>query len=284
MNIPVTYMSGAGNLFTVIDNRELKLENEDGIKLAPILCNLNDYNSYNTEGLMFLNSGEHGYSFQCDFFNPDGSTGMMCGNGGRAISRFAQLHGISIDKIVKFQMAGDVYKVKTNNNNIQLFLPKPSQKPKKKKLVINDIEYKCYYSNTGTHHLVINYFKFWESDFFKFDINELAKGFRHHEDFKPHGVNVNFYFIKNGVIHLRTFEKGVELETGACGTGAISTALTAYKKDDLQFPISVIPPSGEELIIDIDGSYDKIKKVILEGPAKVIGQADIRIPDKLLIQ
>lgn len=283
MNIEITFMSGAGNLFSVIDNRELDLNDKDGSVLAPILCNVNDYNAYNTEGLMFLNNGDHGYSFQCDFFNPDGSTGMMCGNGGRAITRFAQLNGIPIKNHLKFQMAGDVYQASLHEDNIQLYLPRPRVLPEKKIVSVDGNDYKCYYSNTGTHHVVINYYNFWEEEFRKFNIDELANGFRHHKDFEPHGVNVNFYMIKDDVIHLRTFEKGVELETGACGTGAIATALTAHLKDNLSFPIKLIPPSDEELIVDIVGEYDKIEKVILEGPAKVIGQEIVHLPDSLLI-
>ena len=84
MKIKVTYMSGAGNLFSVIDNRKYDFSIKQGEILAKILCSKNDLNDFQTEGLMFLEKHNENLDFECKFFNPDGSTGMMCGNGGRS--------------------------------------------------------------------------------------------------------------------------------------------------------------------------------------------------------
>ena len=172
-------------------------------------------------------------TFECEFFNPDGSTGMMCGNGGRAITRFAEMNGYSIFMMnLEFLMAGDIYSklvkikimIKLNTTCSQNTLPQEMDI----NLKLNNWKLKIdtWYSNTGTHHLMIDYNQYWDEEFREFDIEKLAIPFRHHDLFKPDGVNVNFYKIKNNKVELRTFEKGVELETGACGTGAVATALT----------------------------------------------------------
>jgi diaminopimelate epimerase len=89
--------------------------------------------------------------------------------------------------------------------------------------------------------------------------------------------------LKNGFANLRTFEKGVEKETGACGTGAVATALTLKEKGILDFPIKLIPTSGEELIINLVGEYpNQIENMILEGPAKVLSERQLKIPDQEL--
>lgn len=105
MNLNVKYMSGAGNLFTVINAVEYSLESYDFSNIAPKLCGV-DSNSKLTEGLIIAKSGNKDYDFVIDFYNPDGSYGMMCGNGGRCAVRFANEAGISSKRKVNFFMAG----------------------------------------------------------------------------------------------------------------------------------------------------------------------------------
>jgi diaminopimelate epimerase len=280
MNLEVTYMSGAGNLFSVIDNRSLNLSTIDGNKLAPILCSENEINKLRTEGLMFLEKPSPGADFNCTFFNPDGSSGMMCGNGGRAITRFAQLNGMIADpKNINFNMSGDLYHSELSGLNIKLLMPAPKVLPEIKEIKIDEKKYTAYYSNTGTHHLCID-LKEHDIKRKELKIDKLGPKFRYHKSFEPEGTNVNFYKIKKDVVYLKTYEKGVEAETGACGTGAVSTALTVNKINGIDFPIKIIPTSGEELIIDRVVSTDnKIENMILEGPAKVIYQSNINLPD-----
>lgn len=285
MNLEVTYMSGAGNLFSVIDNRNLNLGLSEGNLLAPILCNKSDLNTINTEGLMFLENSSPGYDFNCTFFNPDGSNGMMCGNGGRAITRFAQVNGmIANKKEIKFNMSGDSYQAEVSGFNIKLYMPAPKIIPELRIIELKDgSKFKGYYSNTGTHHFCID-LKEHGIKRKKLEIDKIGSEIRYHDYFSPEGTNINFYKIKKGVVHLRTYEKGVEAETGACGTGAVATALAIFEKEEMDFPIKIIPTSGEELIIDIVGKYPKkIKNMVLEGPAKIIYQSKINLPDKTLL-
>lgn len=280
MKIEVYYMSGAGNLFSVIDNRKYNFSNEQGEKLAKILCNVNEYNDFNSEGLMFLEEGNIEFDFICKFFNPDGSTGMMCGNGGRAITRFAEVNNMIKNKDnVNFYMSGDKYKSEFNGNNIKLYMPPPILLPNLKSIKIANNEINGYFSNTGTYHYVVNCEEN-NINFENFDINELGSQIRNHKDFIPNGTNVNFIDLNSNIINLRTYEKGVEAETGACGTGAVATALTVNQFYNVDFPVKIIPTSKEELIIHKIDAENVIRNMILEGPAKILYSSIIHLPNE----
>lgn len=274
-------MSGAGNLFSVIDNRNYNLNIKQGQILAPILCEKNNLNDFKTEGLMFLENKNDKFDFVCNFFNPDGSTGMMCGNGGRAITRFAELNGMIKNKNnINFFMSNESYHSELIQDEIKLYMPKAKLNPVNKNIQIKEKDIKGYFSNTGTFHYVINTDEN-NIDFESFDINDLGSKIRHSEDFKPDGTNVNFTKVQGNEVRLRTFEKGVEAETGACGTGAVAVALTYSDFYNFEFPISIIPSSGEKLTIDIVKENNSIQNMILQGPAKVLYEVNINIPDNL---
>lgn len=283
MKIDVYYMSGAGNLFSVIDNRNYNFSNMQGSILAKILCNINEYNDFKSEGLMFLEDKTNSYDFVCKFFNPDGSTGMMCGNGGRVITRFADMNGLIKDKNnINFFMSGSHYKAQFDRSDILLLMPSPEILPKKMTIICDDNKYEGYYSNTGTHHFVVNTNEN-DIDFNNFEIIKIGSEIRYNKDFKQAGTNVNFINISENIIHLRTYEKGVELETGACGTGAVASALTANQFYNLDYPISIIPTSGERLLIDCIKKDDQIINMILQGPAKLLYSIQISLPDNIFV-
>lgn len=282
MKIEVFYMSGAGNLFSVIDNRNYKFTTKQGNILAPILCSKNEYNDFNAEGLMFLENDNPKYDFTCKFFNPDGSTGMMCGNGGRAITRFAELNQLIKNKDnINFFMSGNNYRSEITNSDIKLYMPPAEILPYKKVIELNNKKIEGYYSNTGTHHFVVNT-EDNQIDFDNFDVKKLGSELRYCNEFKPDGSNINFIKIEENKVFLRTYEKGVEAETGACGTGAVATALTVNEFYNLEFPIEIIPTSKERLIIDKVEDNGEIVNMILQGPAKILYTNNILIPENLI--
>ena len=284
MKIKVTFMSGAGNLFSVIDNRKYKFNVNQGKILAELFCNKNEFNDFKTEGLMFLENGKDYLDFECKFYNPDGSTGMMCGNGGRAITRFAELSGILKNKVnINFLMSGDIYHSEIEENDIKLYMPPARANPYKLNLQTSDKEYNGFFSNTGTNHYVLDTTNS-NLDFNDFDINKLGSELRFHKEFAPIGSNINFVKIEDKILHLRTFEKGVEAETGACGTGAVAVGLTYNHFFNFDFPITIIPSSKEMLTIDVVKNGDTIINMILQGPAKILFESEFNINDsKLLI-
>lgn len=284
MKIKVYFMSAAGNLFTVIDNRDYQFSITIASKLAPFLCNINEHNSFKSEGFMLLNSGNDKIDFNCDFFNPDGSTGMMCGNGGRAIVFFAKSMKAIKDKkqTVIFSMAKNIYTAEFKNDTIKLYLPAQSEIKNHQHVTIDEIKIEGAYVNVGTDHFVINFDKMDISksfDFNDFPINNIGAKIRFHSEFEPRGVNANFYkIIDENKLRLRTYERGVEAETGACGTGAISTALVAALNNEITLPVTIIPTSGKKLIVDIVGLLPNyVDKIILEGDAEIIESKEINL-------
>ncbi|TNE33705.1 diaminopimelate epimerase [bacterium] len=277
MKYKITYMSGAGNLFTVIDNRNGAISNKLGSQLAPLLCNLNEINKFETEGLMLLENSSD-YSFKCNFFNPDGSTGMMCGNGGRAIVNFAlNLQVINKDdKDIEFEMASDIYKANFKDELVDLEMPNIKDE-KVIELKVQGRKVSAYYVDNGSQHTVIRIDKLDNLQLPKLDINGYGREIRYNEIFGKLGSNANFYDVRNGIIHLRTYERGVEKETGACGTGAVATAITAVKESGLNFPVNIIPTSGEKLIVDKKIDLLGATKYHLIGPAVILEEREIEV-------
>lgn len=287
MRFEVKYMSGAGNTFTVIDNRKYKFPADYYSIVAPALCGKNELKQTHTEGLLVINE-----SFESDFnvffFNPDGSDGMMCGNGGRCAVAFAAQKGfipkIKLSDKIFFNMAGGDYIGELVNHHIRLFLPPPIEIKENIKIQVKDNSYRGVYVNVNSDHYVINYDKLDTNNkksFEDFCIDTCASPIRFHKDFEPNGVNVNFYYIESRQkLFLRTYERGVEAETGACGTGALSTMITALLNDEIDLPVTIIPPSKIPLIVDIEGEFpSNIKSLILEGSAEIKKSAFIDISE-----
>lgn len=263
MKLVNTYMSGAGNLFSVIDNRDYNLSFELYSRLAPVLCS----GKIKTEGLLVINNSTEN-DFEVLFFNPDGSSDMMCGNGGRCAIFFAsELNFVNNKNKVNFSMAKQTYSGIINNDSIQLILPPPVEFSNKREILIDNLLLKYIYVDVGSKHIVID----CELNNISFDTcNKYASDLRNHEFFKPEGVNVNFYYPKNDNIVIKTFEKGVEDFTGACGTGAIATSISAIKYNNLKSPVTLIPPSKSELKVYFKPDINNIEEIILEGKAEII--------------
>lgn len=277
MKLIITLMSGAGNLFTVIDNRDKKI-NTDFVQKNHIKLSQNlGSNKISTEGIMLLEKGlednnTNKYDFECKFFNPDGSTGMMCGNGGRCIIQFAKDNMFAdVEKTdFTFFMANTIYNGKIiKNNYVELVLPKHNL-IEQRELVIDNLNYNFSYVHNGSDHSVFDLSYLSEQEFWEFDLINFAKKFRYHKSF-TNGTNVNIFTIVGDKIILRTFERGVEAETGACGTGSVATAISANIQHNLEFPINIIPTSKSPLKIGIFGleneNYELVSSYTLTGAA-----------------
>jgi diaminopimelate epimerase len=286
MKVEITYMSGAGNLFSVIDNRFYNFNIEKLKSLAPVLCRINNINKIKTDGLLALENSDEEKAFKAEFFNPDGSYSAMCGNGSRCAVHFALANEFftlkNKNEIFEFEMVGKIFKGSFVGNNIKIYLPPPNS------FILNiDINYqknifKAAYVDVNSWHLIINFNqfeKYYNIDFLNFNINEFAIPFRYNSRFLPHGVNVDFFELAdNKTILLRTFERGVEGETGACGTGAVSTAFIAARLYNLEFPIRIIPTSKSPLWIDYIGNFpDNIEYLTLLGNAEILDTDYIEI-------
>jgi diaminopimelate epimerase len=280
MDMDVSLMSGAGNTFVVLDNRKYHLSEQEGSELAQKLCPAST-NLPRTEGLILVEeaSAESGLHFVMRFFNPDGTFGAMCGNGGRCAVHFAEQHGFftsSRTPNIWFAASDIKYQAEIHpiRASVRLYFPEPEEIVFPMLLRLdNDVKITAGYVNVGSDHAVIWFPEVggvMQSGFNGFDIAQWGAAVRHNNAF-PRGANANFYtIVGEQTMRLRTFERGVEAETGACGTGAISTAIIAHLRHEMLPPIHIIPPSGSELIVNFVLQHDGIEELSLEGDARVI--------------
>lgn len=279
MKITVHLMSGAGNIFSVIDGRSHEFNRQTLQKIAHTICYHNPDKP--TEGFICVEGGDSFIDFGAHFFNPDGSYGAMCGNGGRCAVLFA--HSLSLVKKTShtpFVMSSRTYTASINSDNtIRVSFPRPAVANKDVTVSVDGTEVKGGYFDVGSDHFVTEIpFEEFES----FDLVSFAKPIRYHKDFEPRGVNVNIFTYdtdkENRRVRLRTYERGVEAETGACGTGAISTALYIALTTGWSSPITLIPPSGDELRVYYNIFSPKdIGRVSLEGNACFLDKFEMDI-------
>jgi len=188
-------------------------------------------------------------------FNPDGSDAKMCGNGARCSVLYIGRRNTELETkagIIQSQLKGNSVKIKlTEPKDLKLNLP----------IKVNNRTLQVNFINTGVPHTVI-----FVADLDKIDVINLGRQIRFHKRFAPQGTNVDFVeALSNKSIKIRTYERGVEDETLACGTGVVASALiTNYQK------INVHTKSGEILKVYFDKIGDKFRNVWLEGEAKIV--------------
>lgn len=283
MQISITFMSGAGNTFSVIDNRIYNFDTVVLSKIAPILCK-KEYNDFmNTEGLIAINKNYDEFDFDVLFFNPDGSYSMMCGNGARCATKFAQIRQIieNYKGTIIFKMQNSIYQAETINNLIKIKFPPPKKIRNGMLIKTSFGSISGTYVNVDSDHFVINFDELTRFGYESLDnlpVNIIGKEIRYNPLF-PNGTNADFYkIINNSTIQLRTYERGVESETGACGTGALATAIASRMVNNIEIPVKIIPTSKIPIYVDIeDESPDNILSMYLIGPAEILGEKIIEL-------
>jgi len=258
----IYHFSGAGNDFVVIDGRAGDVSAFREVERIEALCK-----EHKTDGLMILGPGDTEVDFTMEFYNPDGSGGMMCGNGGRCIVAFADYLGIR-------PAAGDVFLFRAPDGlHTGEILERPEAGLWTVRIKMIDVQgitpmLGGYFLNTGTRHFV----KF-VPDVEEVDIDTEGKALRWNEAFAPVGTNVNFVHVATDGLHVRTFEKGVEGETLACGTGLTACALVAHHAG-----VPTATPGAYRLRARQDwlsvnftpGADEKFTDVYLTGPARLV--------------
>jgi diaminopimelate epimerase len=287
MELKIEYYSGAGNIFSIFDNRSIQLLDNEFEKLAKIACNKSISFTLDTEGLIIidnLKTTENINSFNVYFFNPDGSSGMMCGNGARCSVKFAMNKKIIVleefSDSISFKLAGEEYIAWVESGLIKVQFPKH---------IFSDINFKVPFENkilvgsfadVGTIHLIFQYHNIPEFSNFMFEyfpLIDFAKPIRYNTTLFPKGVNVSIVeIIDSFSIKLRTYERGVEGETGACGTGAIAAALLLFQQGLINNKVSIIPSSKSILEVEIlTDEKNEISGFTLMGDAFKIGETII---------
>jgi len=276
-----TKMQGAGNDFIITNNMILKLPVERLSAIAKKVCQRKI--SLGADGLIVVDFPDGDADFKMRFYNSDGSIGEMCGNGARCISRYAYLNNIA-DKKMKFETtAGIVSAEVLEGKLVKVLLNKPEVIKLNNDIEIDNVKYECSYielGNPGLPHVVVKYDGLQNAS----DSNIFEKGrkIRYYEGF-PKGANVNFFEIINETTAaVKTYERGVEDLTLACGTGSASTAvaliLKGYLKGD---KVKIIVPGGE-LFIEIERTGNNVDKLFLIGDTNIIAEGKIMDEDLVL--
>ncbi len=264
-------MAGSGNNFIVIDNRENVIKDQDQSQFAAKQCK-----DYGVDGVLFI---EKPKDKQTDFFmgivNADGSEAEACGNGYRCVGLYAAEHlNISNPEFISVGTLGGPVEIDAAKPQaIKVKMINPVDYKAKIKIPLKDQTLTASFVNTGVPHTVI-----FTEDLKNVSVHDLGKAIRNHSLFSPKGTNVNFV-QKTGKssLSIRTYERGVEAETLACGTGSVAAAIVANLSDMVDIPVEILPKSGEKLKVDFLRSGKEITNVSLEGPAKFISKGHLSI-------
>jgi diaminopimelate epimerase len=260
VDIEFIKVSGAGNDFVVIDNLAGSLSCGHSL-LAKQICSR--HFGVGADGLLILERSERA-EFKMLYYNADGSHGGMCGNGGRCIARYAFLKGIA-GKLMTFEALDFVYHAEVLGQNVRLTMKDPGVS-KALDVTFDNIRYAGYSINTGSPHFIL-----FVNDVENADVYRLGQGLRLEALFRPEGTNVDFVqVIGSRNILLRTYERGVEAETLACGTGAVASALVSSLHRGVEFPVRVHVRSGEELVVTATRDNGKLTAPTLEGSAYIM--------------
>ena len=261
-------MNGSGNDFILIDNRTAIIDPEAAPELARSLCRRKV--SVGADGLILIeNDAEVDFSWR--FFNADGSSAEMCGNGGRCVARLANMLGICGSRL-SFRTLAGIVRAEVMGSRVKLQMTSPSDLRLDEMLELSDGSVVAQHINTGVPHTV--FILDTAEDLEKQDIVSRGREVRYHSHYAPAGTNVNFITVLGQrSLEIRTYERGVEDETLACGTGATAVALVAAAKGLVEPPVDVRTRSGETLTIYFSGETPE--EVYMEGAATVVYQGQL---------
>lgn len=253
-------MNGAGNDFVVVDNRDRSLDLSKE-KIA-LLCQRQ--RGIGADGLLAVEPAEGDADFRMRYYNADGGEAEMCGNGARCFARFVRRLGGDTIESTSFETMAGVIVAEFFGDNVKIELSSPFDKELGKELEVAGEKLTVHSINTGVPHAVV-----FVDDLDGCDVHGLGAALRYHEQFAPAGTNVNFAeVVEEGFIRIRTYERGVEGETLACGTGMAACALIYSELQAVPAPVKVKVAGGDVLEIGfIRGSDGNFADVTLLGPA-----------------
>ncbi|MEN8136464.1 MAG: diaminopimelate epimerase [Thermodesulfobacteriota bacterium] len=275
-----TKMSGTGNDFIIVDNRERMIKKDQMADLAARICRRQF--SVGADGLILIEGSEQA-DFRWQFYNGDGSEAEMCGNGARCAARYAHTRGIAPANM-RFETTAGLIEAQMIGDNVKIRLTPPTDILLSRSVEIEGSEKEIHSINTGVPHVV--HFVDNNGDI---PVKEWGRHIRHHKLFDPVGTNVNFVQMPENELYVRTYERGVEDETKACGTGAVASALVAALHGHVTSPVRVRTTGGDILtihfsLVDIGDSQEddpalrheqRIADVFLEGPASFIYEGQL---------
>jgi len=268
MILHFTKMNGAGNDFVVVDNRQdnLPLSRETIARLC------DRHRGVGADGLLAVEPAQNGADFRMRYYNADGGEAEMCGNGARCFARFAgRLAGIPGK--LNFETIAGVISAEFVGDNVRLAMSEPHGMRLHESLALESTTLTVHSVNTGVPHAVVVV-----EDLDAVPVMEYGAGLRYHAHFAPRGTNANFIQPVNAqTIAIRTYERGVEGETLACGTGVVASALVFHELTGAKSPVAVQVRGGDTLSVAFTGSRGVYQSVTLTGPADFVFDGEIAI-------
>ncbi len=263
-----TKMNGAGNDFILIDNRAGDVH-LDRSQIAH-LCDR--HRGVGADGILLLEKASNHADFRMRYFNADGGEAEMCGNGARCFARYANKVA-GAQREISFETPAGVISAELMGDLVTLRMTEPTDLRLDIKLPVESENKAVHFINSGVPHVVIPVARIDD-----LDVRREGSAIRYHKMFSPPGANVNF-IEKRGPkkIGVRTYERGVEDETLACGTGVVASALIFAATENTDGPITVIARGGDELQAGFEKSGNQFRNVTLTGPAEFVFEGTVEI-------
>jgi len=254
-------MSGTGNDFVLLDNRAEKLS-ADLARLVPALCHRR--NGVGADGVLLLERSDQA-DFRMRYLNADGGEVAFCGNGGRCIAYFAHAIGAA-GASMKFNAGDGPHTAEVSGKRVKLSMRDPQDFKLNFLLDLDHKGYAASFADTGVPHVVVPVV-----DLADFHVAVVGNKIRNHSMFQPAGANANFIeVLDRHHLNIRTYERGVEDETLACGTGATAAAVVSALRGLMDPPVECATRGGEVLTIHFDRNDNMIDHVFLEGDVRLL--------------
>jgi diaminopimelate epimerase len=261
-------MNGAGNDFVMIDNRSgaLKLS-------AQQLASLCDrHRGVGADGVLLVEPAEGSADFRMRYYNADGGEAEMCGNGARCFARFVNRLAGPFNQI-RFETPAGIIEAEIDGDMVKLNMGLPQDLFFHRNLEIAGQKFAVHSVNTGVPHVVT-----FVEDLNRTPVHDWGRAIQSHQAFQPKGTNANFIkTLERGKISIRTYERGVEGETLACGTGVTAAALVYASLFDTASPIQVQVRGGDWLQVEFQRTDNGFSNVILKGPADFVFEGQVRL-------
>lgn len=267
--LPFAKMSGAGNDFIIIDNRSGQLvpdkfSAEDLPAWVAKVCARRM--AVGADGLLLIDpSPDADVDFQWRFFNADGSVAEMCGNAARCVSRYAFMKGIA-GECLRFKTIAGLIQGEVMGESVKVRMTAPFDLVRQRSLEVEGRQFTVGSVNTGVPHVVAVV-----DEVDTVDVVALGRAIRHHPDYQPAGTNASFVSASaHGRWSIRTYERGVEDETLACGTANVAAAIILAVNRGIESPITFNTRSGSQLTIYYEMAGDTCRAVYMAGDARLI--------------
>jgi len=268
MKLPFTKMHGSGNDFVLVDNRILQLR-----LTPPQITKICDrHYGIGADGLLLVEPPQGEGDFRMRYYNSDGREAEMCGNGARCFARYVQRISKSKRRMFSFETPAGLIRSALLGQNIEIQMNEPSDYRPPTLLQMAGVAEEVHFLNLGVPHAVV-----FVETVDEVDVNRRGRRIRGDESFSPLGTNVNFVqIIATNHLHIRTYERGVEAETLACGTGVAACALLYHIHRSVLPPICVTVRGGDTLQVFFE-TFPNLRNVCVRGPASFVFDGEIEI-------